>query len=72
MGSASERTGNCDAAARHSGEMERVKALEKLPAKDIDRAQSAPQKALMCIFVPVKAPTLILTTTVVTNERPHQ
>ncbi len=36
---------------------EACEALEKLPTKDVDRAhwQSAPQKALMRIFVPAKA-----------------
>ena len=42
-----------------TGEMKRVKALEKLPAKDIDRAQS---ERRMRIFVAAKALTSILTT----------
>jgi hypothetical protein len=33
---------------------EACEALENLPAKDIDGAESAPQKALMRIFVPAK------------------
>ena len=41
---------------------EACEALEKLPTKDVDRAQSAPQKALLRIFVPAKALTSILTT----------
>ena len=41
---------------------EACEALEKLPTKDVDRAQSAPQKALMRNFVPAKALTSILTT----------
>jgi hypothetical protein len=41
---------------------EACEALEKLPTKDVDRAQSAPQKALMRIFVPAKVLTSILTT----------
>ena len=45
-----------------TGERGACEALEKLPAKDIDRDQSAPQKALMRIFLPAKAPTSILTT----------
>ena len=45
-----------------TGERGACEALEKLPAKDIDRDQSAPQKALMRIFLAAKAPTSILTT----------
>jgi hypothetical protein len=44
-----------------TGERGACEALEKLPAKDIDRDQSAPQKALMRIFLAAKAPTSILT-----------
>ena len=40
-----------------TGERGACEALEKLPAKDIDRDQSAPQKALMRIFFAAKAPT---------------
>jgi hypothetical protein len=42
---------------------EACEALEKLPTKAIDRAQSAPQKALMRIFfLSAKVLTSILTT----------
>jgi hypothetical protein len=41
---------------------EACEALEKLPTRDVDRAQSAPQKAHMRIFVPAQALTSILTT----------
>jgi len=53
-----------EVAGEHARTRERgaCEALEKLPTKDVDRDQSAPQKALMRIFLAAKALTSILTT----------
>ena len=50
---------------------EACEALEKLPTKAIDRAQSAPQKAIMRIFfLSAKALTIILTTSSMAASAP--
>jgi hypothetical protein len=54
----------------HVGD-EACEALEKLPTKAIDRAQSAPQKAIMRIFfLSAKALTIILTTSSMAASAP--